>query len=186
MATLSADNKLRARVAAVPGTVILVGAGHPDRAIRFETLPKVLKPFLTPEYKTREVRKVNEYEVEEVTEETYATGRKVFPAVINLDRGPQAEAWVQASREVFLTARRDKPTPEPLAVAEKPSEGWSLEEADVPLIENGVVATPAVSDSVPVSENEAVAPLTAICPTCTVEFKNAHGLKIHRMRTKHT
>lgn len=167
MAHLTADNKLRARVAAIPGTVILVGAGHPDRVVRFETLPDCLKQYMSKAY-SKDGAEMN-----------------VYPVILNLDRGPGQEAWAQASREVFLTARRDKPTPDPLAVAEKPSEGWSLEEADVPLIENGKAPVPVVSESVPVSENEAVVPLTATCPTCTVEFKNAHGLKIHRMRTKH-
>lgn len=168
MATLSADNKLRARVAAIPGTVILVGAGHPDRVVRFEATPECLKPFLTVKY------------------DKDGAEQRVYPVILNLDRGPSQEAWAQATREVFLTARRDKPTPEALAVSEKPSEGWSLEEADVPLIENGKDPVPIASESVSVSENEVVVPLTATCPTCTVEFKNAHGLKIHRMRTKHT
>jgi len=168
MATLSADNKLRNRVAAIPGTVILIGAGHADRVVRFETLPECLKTFMSKAY-TKD-----------------GTEMSVYPVIVNLDRGPGQEAWAQACKEVFLTARRDKPTPDPLAVSEKPSEGWSLEEADVPLIENGVTPVPAASASVPVSENEAVAPITATCPTCTVEFKSAHGLKIHRMRTKHT
>lgn len=168
MATLSADSKLRNRVSKIPGTVILVGAGHADRVVRFETLPECLKPHMTTEY-NKDGAEV-----------------KVYPVIVNLDRGPGQEAWAMACKEVFLTARRDKPTPEPLAVSEKASEGWSLEEADVPLIENGKAPVPVVSESVPVAEVEKVADMTAVCPTCTVEFKNAHGLKIHRMRTKHT
>lgn len=167
MSTLSADNKLRNRVAAIPGTVILVGAGHSDRVVRFETLPECLKPFMTVKY------------------DKDGGEQRVYPVVLNLDRGPSQEAWTQASREVFLTARRDKPTPEALAVSEKPSEGWSLEETDVPVIENGKPDDPDEKGTNVVQKADNAADMGVACPTCTVEFKSAHGLKIHRMRTKH-
>src|SRR3990167_9398791 len=162
MATLSADNKLRNRVAAIPGTVILVGAGHADRVVRFETLPECLKTFMSKAY-AKDGSEMN-----------------IYPVIVNLDRGPGQEAWAQACKEVFLTARRDKPTPDPLPVSEKPSEGWSLEEADIPLIENGKAPVLVVSESVTVAEVDKTSDITAVCPTCTVEFKGAHGLKIHR------
>lgn len=148
MATLSADNRLRNKVVSIEGTVVLVGAGHVDRVIRFTKLPECLIPFLTK-----------------------AEPKPIYPVLLNLDRGPDQEAWAQAKREAFLLARRDKPTPEALPVCEKNSEGWAVDAEDVPVVEMG---EPSAS----------VKPGFA-CETCTVSFNTENALKIHKGRTKH-
>lgn len=112
MALLSADNRLRLKVCAVEGTVLLVGAGHVDRVIRFTSIPSCLKPFMT---------KDNDVEV--------------YPVVLNLDRGPSQEAWKEALRDAQMRARRDKPIPQPLEVSADPKEGWAVDNEDVPVIE---------------------------------------------------
>ena len=154
MPALSADNRLRNKVAAVYGTVILVGAGNVDRVIRFAKLPDCLSPFKT--------------KVED---------KSVFPVVLNLDRGPDQEAWNAAQREAFLGARRDRPMPEPLPVASDHTKGWSVDDEDVPLIENG--DKKAAKDE---SETEN----KFVCDTCTVGFKTENALGIHKTRAKHT
>lgn len=150
MATISPDNRLRAKVTAIKGTVIIIGAGHVDRAIRYTALPDCLKPFMT---------KVD-------------GGPDVFPVLLNLDRGPDQEAWAQAKRESFLRARRDQQIPEPLPVSEKNSEGWSLDVDDIPVVEFDA----AISKSGGIKHT---------CATCTVDFNTEHALKIHQGRTKH-
>lgn len=152
MSTLSADSRLRSRVAAVPGTVILVGAGNVDRVIRFTKLPACLVPFKTKK-----------------------EGGDIFPVVLNLDRGPAQEAWNAAQREAFLGARRDRPMPEPLPVAAKNSDGWSVDADDVPVIEYDAPAA-----AVRAEENKFV------CDTCTVAFNTENALGIHKTRAKHT
>lgn len=117
MALLSADNRLRQRVCAGEGTVLLVGAGFVDRVIRFTKLPACLKPFMT---------KDNDVEV--------------YPVVINLDRGPGQEAWREALRDAESRARRDKPIPQPLEVSADPKEGWAVDNEDVPVIEYDAAA----------------------------------------------
>lgn len=151
MATISADNRLRAKVAAIKGTVILIGAGHVDRAIRFSPdIPDCLVPFKT---------KIEGAEA-------------VFPVLMNLDRGPDQEAWAQSERESFLRSRRDKQIPQPLPVSEKNSEGWSLDAEDIPVIEFDA----AIAKSGGTKHT---------CATCTVDFNTEHALKIHQGRTKH-
>ena len=88
MSTLSADSRLREKVTAVPGTVVLIGAGNVDRVIRFTKMPTCLIPFK---------KKIE--------------GGSVFPVLLNLDRGPDQEAWKEAQREAFIGARRDRPMP---------------------------------------------------------------------------
>lgn len=149
MATLSADNRLRNKVCAGEGTVILIGAGHVDRVIRFTVLPDCLKSFMT--------------EVE---------GKMVYPVKINLDRGPDQEAWSAALRDAGARARRDKPMPSPLEVSAAHNEGWAVDDEDVPVIEYDA--------TVPVAASELK------CGTCTVEFKTTNGLRIHQARTKHS
>lgn len=146
MSMLSADSRLRARVSAIPGTVILVGAGHVDRAIRFTKLPAVLEPF-----------------------KTKSEGERVFPVILNLDRGPHQEAWNSAQREAYLHARRDRPMPEALPVAADNSKGWSLDAEDVPVIEY---------DDKPAEEKTENKKF--ICDTCTVGFNTENALAIHK------
>ena len=150
MSTLSADSKLRNRVTAVAGTVVLVGAGNVDRVIRFTRLPECLVAFKT---KTQ--------------------GSSVFPVVLNLDRGPDQEAWNAAQREAYIGARRDRPMPDPLPVAADNAKGWSVDEEDVPVIEFQTAAKETEDEK------------TAVCGTCTVDFKTENALNIHKTRTKH-
>ena len=153
MSTLSADNRLREKVGSVDGTVILVGAGHVDRVIRFTKLPASLVPF-----------------------KTKFDGESIFPVMLNLDRGPDQEAWAQARREAFVSARRDRPMPEPLQVSATTSEGWSVDVEDVPVVEFNIDSPSAV---------KAIANSLLTCETCTQDFPTEKGLKIHQTRTKH-
>ena len=150
MATLSAANRLRDKVVAVPGTVILSGAGHPDAVIRFTETPACLLPFRTK-----------------------IEGGLIWPVKLNMDRGPHQEAWAQAKRESFLRARRDRPMPEPLRVANECKDEWSLDAEDVPVVEYEMKAAAA----------QAAADLK--CSTCTQTFQTAKGLEIHKTHTKH-
>ena len=151
MSTLSADSRLRARVAAIPGTVILVGAGNVDRVIRFTKLPVALEAF-----------------------KTKAEGSSSFPVILNLDRGPDQEAWNNAQREAFLSARRDRPMPEALPVAADNTKGWSVDVEDVPVVEFDAPAAAAKAE-----ENK------FICETCPVVFNTTNALEIHKKRAKH-
>jgi hypothetical protein len=149
MSTLSADSRLRNKVAAVDGTVILVGAGNVDRVIRFTKLPGCLVPF-----------------------KTKVEGGAVYPVLLNLDRGPDQEAWNNAQREAFLGARRDRPMPEALPVSEKNSDGWSVDAEDVPVVEwEGKAAAKAAEGFA--------------CETCNADFNTENALKIHKTRSKH-
>lgn len=148
MSTLSADSRLRSQVAAIDGTVILVGAGNVDRVIRFTKVPSCLIPF-----------------------KTKTEGDTVYPVILNLDRGPDQEAWNTAQREAFRSARRDRPMPEALPVSGKNSEGWSVSAEDVPVVEY---------EEVPVEEKKG-----HVCEACTVGFNTENALKIHKSRTKH-
>ena len=155
--TLSADNRLRQKVSEVDGTVILVGAGNVDRCIRFTKLPDCLKPFMT------------KYHVD--TEGGGSAEKTKFPVMLNLDRGPDQEAWAEAKRQANFGARRDKPMPEALPVSAKNEEGWALDFEDIPVIE--------------FEESEKAKPVEFKCSTCTSEFRTEHALKIHQGRTKH-
>ena len=152
MSTLSADSRLRSRVAAVKGTVILVGAGNVDRVIRFTKLPACLAPF-----------------------KTKVEGGTVFPVILNLDRGPDQEAWNAAQREAFLGARRDRPMPDALPVSSDNTKGWSVDDEDVPVVEFDEPAA-----AVKAEEKKYV------CDTCTVDFNTENALSIHKTRAKHT
>ncbi len=148
MPTLSAASRLREKVVAIPGTVILSGAGHPDEAIRFTETPACLLPF-----------------------KTKIDGGTSWPVKLNLDRGPQQEAWAQAKRESFLRARRDKPMPEPLRVAAECKDEWALDADDIPVVEYEQKAEGAVKGFQ--------------CATCTKSWPTQKGLEIHQGRTKH-
>ena len=93
--------------------------------------------------------------------------------VLNLDRGPDQEAWNAAQREAFLGARRDRPMPEPLPVAKDNVTGWSVDTEDVPVIE------------LEAKKAEADEPEEHTCTTCTVKFNTANALDIHKKRAKH-
>lgn len=151
MALLSADNRLRQKVCAVEGTVLLVGAGFVDRVIRFTQTPPSLKPFMT---------KDNDIDV--------------YPVVLNLDRGPSQEAWKEAMRDAESRARRDKPIPQPLEVSAATSEGWSVDNEDVPIIEYD-----ATSAAAPVNN------LVCQHEGCKMEFRSENALRIHKGRKKH-
>lgn len=153
MSTLSADSRLRNKVSAIDGTVILVGAGNVDRVIRFTRIPSCLVPFKTK------------------TETS-----PIFPVVLNLDRGPDQEAWNAAQREAFLGARRDRPMPEPLPVSADNKTGWSVDADDVPVIELAEVKEGSAAD----------ADKKFVCDTCTVSFNTENALGIHKTRAKHT
>ena len=150
MALLSADNRLRAKVCAVEGTVLLVGAGFVDRVIRFTQLPKCLEPFKTQDNDV-----------------------KVYPVVLNLDRGPGQEAWAEAKRDAQNRARRDKPIPEPLEVSADTKEGWAVDVEDVPVIEYDAKADTTVN------------PLACGFEKCDMVFNTPNGLRIHQARKKH-
>ena len=154
MSTLNADSRLRNRVAAIEGTVILIGAGNVDRVIRFTRLPACLVPFKTKTEKS-----------------------PIFPVVLNLDRGPDQEAWNAAQREAFLGARRDRPMPEPLPVSPDNKTGWSVDAEDVPVIELAALKDDLVDEKQEKSY---------VCETCTVDFKTENALGIHQTRAKHT
>ena len=133
---LSAANKLRNQVLSVPGTVLLAQAGRPDKIIRFETIPDYLTEFK---------RGGQDY---------------IF---INMDRGPDQEAWNTAMRDAFSTARRDRPIPPPVDVSKDSHEEWSVSPDDVPVIENGVKPVPK-SEAKPVDS-----PIIA-CDKCSMPF----------------
>ncbi len=151
MALLSADNRLRQKVCAVEGTVLLIGAGFVDRVIRFTQTPSCLKPFMT---KDNDVA--------------------VFPVVLNLDRGPGQEAWKEALRDAESRARRDKPIPQPLEVSAKTSEGWAVDNEDVPIIEYDANAAEKPVNNL-ICQNEG----------CGMEFRSENALRIHKGRKKH-
>ncbi len=156
MAQLSAANKLRNQVLDIDGTVLLCTAGRVDAVLRFQVVPDCLVPFRRD-------------------------GQKhVF---INLDNGPAREAWETARREVFLKARRDRPIPEPIPVAENSNEEWSLSPEDVPLVENlaGELANPKPITEVLAEKRDAVA-VAYKCEVCGKEFTSEHALKIHMGR----
>ena len=144
---LSAANKLRNQVLSVPGTVLISQAGRPDKIIRFETVPDYLTEFK---------RRGQDY---------------IF---INMDRGPDQEAWNTAMRDAFSTARRDRPIPAPVEVSKDSHEEWSVSADDVPVIENGVKV-------VSKDEKPVINPIIN-CDKCNVSFNSEHGLKIHKGR----
>lgn len=169
MSTVSAANRLRDKVSAINGTCLLVTAGHPDKIIRFQALPGSLEKLY----------------FDKAAAEGIKTKEVIYPVMINLDRGPDQEAWNAAKREFFLMARRDRPIPEPLPVSEDSHMDWSVDAEDVPVIENAIAA-PVVH--VP-SLNSDISPVAAdaerTCDNCMAEFKTEHALKIHKARAKH-
>ena len=152
MALLSADNRLRQKVCAVEGTVLLVGAGFVDRVIRFTKTPACLKTWMTK------------------IQDDDGTDVSVFPVVLNLDRGPGQEAWKEALRDAESRARRDKPIPQPLEVSADTREGWAVDNEDVPVIE--------YDDKVKTETNSFQCPNES----CKMEFKTENALRIHSGR----
>ena len=114
-AALNAANKLRLRVLKVPGTVLLVEYGAPDRVIRIENLKEIVP------------------DVEKRIEDDKRPDRPCL--YINLDSGPGQELWSRIKGTLQARARRDKLIPEPLAVSNSTREEWMLDEDDVPYVE---------------------------------------------------
>src|SRR3569833_2938942 len=119
MATLNAASRLREQVLKIPNTVLLISAGHPDRVIRFNRLPEIIQVY----------RKNKEQEKGFISEHT----------ALNLDIGPDQECWRNAMRESSQMARRDRPMPEPLAVAPDTKTDWALGPEDVPVVEMNII-----------------------------------------------
>lgn len=156
MALLSADNRLRRKVLAEEGTVLLAQAGFVDKVIRFTELPPSLAPFMTKTFK-----------------EDGSVGPNIYPVFLNLDRGPSQEAWKEALRDSQTRGRRDKPIPLPLEVSADPKEGWSVDDEDVPVVE--------YEKGVEVVSNS----LKCLYEGCGMEFRTDNGLRIHKARKKH-
>lgn len=157
MSTVSAAIRLREKVSSVPGTCLIISAGHPDKIIKFQVLPKSLEKLFFDNAAAQGIK----------------TSKVLYPVTINLDKGPDQEAWNASKREFFLSARRDRPVPEPLPVSEDSHTDWSVDEEDVPVIENAIVSADAKIEA------------STTCETCTVPFKTEHALKIHKARAKH-
>lgn len=147
---MSAANRLRKEVLSVPGTVLLSQAGNPDQVIRFQHIPDCLKAFK---------KKDDDY---------------IF---LNLDFGPPQEAWATAQRDIYQTARRDRPIPNPVPVAIECKDEWSMGPEDVPLVENGIII-PTSTIPAPSAATEVVNPIIK-CDLCTMSFNSEHALKIH-------
>lgn len=148
MQTLSAANKLRSKVLTLPGIVVLTSAGHPDKVIRFQVMPEVLVKL----------------------EKDKDEGRGYL--CVNLDRGPDQEAWRDAMDVTRRTARRDVPIPDPLAVSEDCHSDWSVGEEDVPTIENAIEIV-----SVQKAREDEFK-----CTECPKTFTSESGVKIHKSR----
>lgn len=123
MATQTAASRLRDNVLKVPGTVLLISAGHPDKVVRFNRLPEIVQKY---------------------REQKEAERGEKFPTVhtaLNLDIGPDSECWRNAMREAGSMARRDKPMPSPIEVAQDCKSEWAIDNEDVPVIELSLIQT---------------------------------------------
>ena len=140
---LSAASKLRDMGLKVPGTVLICQAGHPDEIIRLEVVPEVLNDFK---------KKGHDY------------------ILINLDRGPDQEHWRAALSEMNRMARRDKPMPNPIPVAQDSNKEWSLSPEDVPLIEN--------NHGSPVTKQVKAAAIFK-CKVCDMSWDSNRALATH-------
>lgn len=131
MSKLNAASRLREEVLNVPNTVLLISVGHPDKVIRFTRMPDSLKRW-------------RDNKAAERSEKEFPTAH----TPINLDKGPDAEAWKEITRELFLQARRDRPVPEALPVAEDCHTDWSVGPEEVPVVEiNAIEVVSTVSDA---------------------------------------
>ena len=157
---LSAANKLRNQVLAVPGTILISQAGHPDKVIRLEYVPEYLKSFHVKPFR----------------------GVHIF---INMDKGPDQEAWTTAMREVSSTAKRDRPIPLPKSVSQDYHAEWSVSPDEVPLIENGlqvvVAPSPKPQTVVPVPVQPVKSEFQC---ECSYVAKSQAGLVAHKRHHK--
>ena len=149
IAPLSAANKLRNQVLSVPGTVLIGQAGHPDKVIRLEHVPEYLNEFKK---------------------------RGAEHLFINMDRGPDQEAWNTAMREVFSTARRDRPVPNPIPVSQDSHAEWAVSVDDVPLIENGIKVERIETTNIQTKTK----PEIFKCNLCAMTWDSNRALAIHK------
>lgn len=164
-ATLSAANKLRNKVLSDPNTVLLVQAGGVDKVLKVVPLPKHIVDEWGPNSEAR--RRSN------------PEGQKAV--VLNLDNGPQNEAWQAIEREIFLRARRDRETPKPREVAPDSRSEWELDETDVPtvaLIDGGYQDRTSLPEK---PEESGVIGHKCDFKGCDKSFAKERALQTHKM-----
>ena len=152
---ITAAERLRRQVLDIEGTVLFCYAGYPDKVIRFQYTPECLREF-----------KVSD-------------GKHIF---LDMGKGPCEEAWKVAQREVFLKARRDRPIPEPMPVAENSKDEWSLAPEDVPVVENAgdaIISVTTPPDLVDVIKTTTIEKGEFVCEFCGKKFSSERALKIH-------
>lgn len=167
--TMTAASKLRDICLALEGVILITAAGHPDKILRVLPLDK--------RFKDTHGKKDSQ-------------GKYVEPClVLSLDNGPQAEAWREIERDIFIRSRRDRAIPSPVPVAPSSKEEWSINPEDIPVVtlipEAQEIAETPIVNQVKVAEAkiESEASVT-LCPEgCGKSFKAA-GLKGH-ITTKH-
>lgn len=144
MAKLSAASRLREQVLSVPNTVLLIGAGHPDKVLRFNRLPDTILQY----------RKMKASEKSESDLRTVHTP-------LDLDRGPDQEVYRNLVEEIRKNSRRDIPAPDPIPVAGDSSEEWSVGLEDVPVVELNALIIPTVHAVKEEDREEVLEPVAA-------------------------